>query len=84
MRRSTSGLRIACTLSVDVAAVCDAYGFPPATLAAERARLAPLAVDGLVRLDAGRLTVTDAGRPFVRVVAAIFDAYLQPRHSRAV
>ena len=43
--------------------------------------------DGLVRVDAGQQTVTEAGRPFVRVVAAAFDAYLQPgaaRHSHAV
>ncbi|MFO1120100.1 MAG: oxygen-independent coproporphyrinogen III oxidase [Rhodospirillales bacterium] len=79
--------QLMCTLSVDVAAICDTYGFPADMLAAERTRLAPLAADGLVRLDASRITVTEAGRPFVRVVAAIFDAYLQPgmaRHSRAV
>ena len=34
-----------------------------------------------------RIRVTEAGRPFVRVVAATFDAYLQQggqRHARAV
>jgi oxygen-independent coproporphyrinogen-3 oxidase len=50
-------------------------------------QLAPLAADGLVAIDGPRVTVTDPGRPFVRLVAAAFDAYLQhggKRHSRAV
>lgn len=50
-------------------------------------RLAPLLADGLATLEAGRLRVTEAGRRFVRHVAACFDARLgatQARHSRAV
>lgn len=79
--------QLMCNLSVDLGAACDAYGFPADTLAAEQARLAPLVADGLVHIDASQITVTEAGRPFVRVAAAIFDAYLQPgmaRHSRAI
>ena len=79
--------RLMCTLRVDFDAVCREHGSAGETFAAERARLAPLEADGLVRLDAGEIVVTEAGRPFVRVVAAAFDAYLQPgaaRHSRAV
>ena len=79
--------RLMCALSVDLDAVCDAHGIPAEALAAEQARLAPLVADGLVHMEAGRITVTEAGRPFVRVVAAAFDAYLQPgmaRHSRAI
>jgi oxygen-independent coproporphyrinogen-3 oxidase len=45
--------------------------------------------DGLVTRDGARITVTEPGRPFVRNVAAVFDAYLktapeQVRHSQAV
>jgi oxygen-independent coproporphyrinogen-3 oxidase len=46
-----------------------------------------MAEDGLVELDGTRIRVTEAGRPFVRVVAAAFDVYLRQdgqRHSRAV
>ena len=47
------------------------------------------AADGLVRINDGRITVTEAGRPFVRNVAAVFDAYLdassdKPKHAQAV
>jgi oxygen-independent coproporphyrinogen-3 oxidase len=50
--------------------------------------LAPLAADGLVRLDAARIEVTELGRLFLRNIAMGFDAYLkqasqdQPRYSR--
>ena len=43
--------------------------------------------DGLVVAAGTRMTVTAAGKPFVRLVAAAFDAYLArgtARHSRAV
>jgi oxygen-independent coproporphyrinogen-3 oxidase len=32
--------------------------------------------------DGAVLSVTEAGRPFVRSVAAVFDAYLQPATTR--
>ncbi|MBK8211518.1 MAG: oxygen-independent coproporphyrinogen III oxidase [Rhodospirillales bacterium] len=79
--------RLMCNLRVDLDAVCREKGIQADALAAERASLEPLAADGLVRLDGGEIVVTEAGRPFVRLVAAAFDAYLQPgaaRHSRAV
>lgn len=50
--------------------------------------LTPLVEDGLCRWEDGqRLTMTEAGKPWVRVVAACFDAYHAPsatRHARAV
>jgi oxygen-independent coproporphyrinogen-3 oxidase len=49
--------------------------------------LRTLEQDGLVVRDGDRITVTAAGRPFVRAVAAAFDAYLargMARHSVAV
>jgi oxygen-independent coproporphyrinogen-3 oxidase len=59
----------------------------PLNAGAELSRLAPLIADGLVELKSGRLRLTARGAPFRRIVAAMFDAYLQQdsqRHSRAV
>ena len=54
-------------------------------------RLQPLAVDGLVRFEPGRITVTSQGRLLLRNIAMCFDRYLdQPatvatsRFSRAI
>lgn len=41
-------------------------------------RLRPFVRDGLVEIDADRVTVTDAGFDFVRSIAAVFDARLDP------
>ena len=49
--------------------------------------LAPLAAEGIVRIEGRHIAVTHSGRPFVRLVAAAFDAYLvkgTARHSAAV
>ena len=51
--------------------------------------LAPLAVDGLIKLDEDGLKVEELGRWFLRNVAMVFDAYLEsgddkPRYSRTV
>lgn len=49
--------------------------------------LEPLAAEGLVTISDRRITVTEAGRPFVRLAATAFDAYFATgtaRHSRAV
>jgi oxygen-independent coproporphyrinogen-3 oxidase len=60
---------------------------PPALLAEAWPRLQALAADGILRLGAGRLRVTQAGERHARHVAACFDAYLGQgtgRHSAAV
>ena len=49
--------------------------------------LSGLARDGLIELKGPRVTLTEAGAPLVRVVAAVFDTYLESgkaRHSVAV
>jgi oxygen-independent coproporphyrinogen III oxidase len=54
---------------------------------AELAAVMPFVADGLVHLEGRRIKVTAKGRPFVRLVAAAFDAYLTKggaRHSAAV
>lgn len=76
-----------CTLTVDVAEEAIAAGLPLDGLETSLASLAPLEADGLVVVQGTRLTVPEEARPLVRVVAAAFDAYLDPsagRHAVAV
>ncbi len=78
--------RIMCNLAVDLDAVARAHGADAWPLHVAAQSLASLARDGLVTQDAGHIAVTPIGRPFVRHVAAVFDAYLDlapdpPRHS---
>jgi oxygen-independent coproporphyrinogen-3 oxidase len=74
-----------CRLEADAGAVWerdDGLAGAPA-----REQLAPYVEEGLVRVDGSRVVVTDLGRPFVRLIAAAFDARLansQPRHSAAI
>jgi len=80
----------------DLAPVCQSYGLSVQHLQDALATLDDLAADGLVRIETGaddtaRVEVTDAGRPYVRLAAAAFDAYLadsqasgKARHSAAV
>jgi len=60
----------------------------PADVMADAApRIDALVADGLAARDQGRIAMTEAGRPFLRHLAACFDAYLAPmpaRHSAAV
>ncbi|MBP0444311.1 oxygen-independent coproporphyrinogen III oxidase [Roseomonas sp. SSH11] len=65
----------------------DLHEVPAEALGTALQRMAPLAAQGLVEVEEGRLAVTTSGRRFVRQVAACFDAYLAPsamRHSPAV
>jgi oxygen-independent coproporphyrinogen-3 oxidase len=73
--------RVMCDAAIDTAAL------PRAVMASAAARLAALEADGLVRRESGRVAVTEAGRPFLRHVAACFDVRLaagRGRHSSAV
>jgi oxygen-independent coproporphyrinogen-3 oxidase len=75
--------RLMCDLAIDLDTVAgDAVAF-----ADELAALKPLADEGLLTIAGARVTVTERGRPYVRIAAAAFDAYLktgQKRHSVAV
>ena len=51
------------------------------------AALGALAADGLLTIEGKRIAITERGRPYVRIAAAVFDTYLaasQKRHSAAV
>ena len=81
--------RLMCDLEADIVALSAAHGADPAPLVAEAEQLASFARDGLASWDGRRVEVTDKGRPFIRSMAALFDAYLEsgsesPRHSKAV
>jgi oxygen-independent coproporphyrinogen-3 oxidase len=79
--------RIMCDYAVDLDAVCAAHGTTAAAIDDAFERLEEPARDGLVTIDGHRLTVTELGRPLVRIVAAAFDVYLAratARHSVAV
>jgi oxygen-independent coproporphyrinogen-3 oxidase len=58
-----------------------------ARLADELEALEPFRADGLLTIGDGLIRVEPAGRPLIRTICAVFDAYLEQglaRHSRAV
>lgn len=65
-----------CRLQADVAAIARRFGSADWSWPEDPQALEPFIADGLVRWDGARLTVTEAGRPFLRHIAALFDAYL--------
>ena len=76
-----------CQGRVDLDAIGARHGAAPDWYAAEIAELDVMAGDGLIRRTGGLVEMTEAGLPFVRPVAAVFDAYLatgEARHSVAV
>jgi oxygen-independent coproporphyrinogen-3 oxidase len=77
--------RLMCDFELDFAALGAAFGPAASTIVAEAQALAATNPD--VTISAGRLIVAPAARPFVRSIAARFDAYLARgtgRHSIAV
>ena len=79
-RRAAVIERLMCDLAIDLDKI-------PGDYSAEIAALQPLAENGVVAIDGRRLSITARGRPFLRLVAAAFDAYLPTaaaRHSAAV
>ncbi|GAA5157577.1 oxygen-independent coproporphyrinogen III oxidase [Viridibacterium curvum] len=79
-----------CHFELSLEAIEQAFGINfRETFAYEIAALRPLEDAGLVRLDGDWLSVTEAGRMLVRVVAMVFDNYLrrdsaQPRYSKVI
>ena len=81
--------RLMCELEVDLVEVAQAHGANPTGLLADARGLERFVADGLAAWDGRAIRVSERGRPFVRSVAALFDAHLRhddekPRHSRAV
>lgn len=79
--------RLMCDYRVDLAAIATAHGTTASVFAEDVARLDEMVRDRLVTIAGPVVSITDAGRPFVRLAAAAFDAYLarsEARHSVAV
>ena len=82
-------MTLMCDLALDMAAFGAKWGLDFASaFAPELAALAPLQEDGLVRVQGGRIEVTDLGRVFLRNIAMAFDPTLPqaaqsgPRYSK--
>lgn len=80
-RRAALIERIMCDFEADLSHFGGRAAF-----AGEIARLAPLAADGLVRIEGERIVVPEDKQPFCRLVAQAFDAYSAAvmQHSKAV
>jgi oxygen-independent coproporphyrinogen-3 oxidase len=79
--------RLMCDFAVDYGAVARAHGFEEDAFDRAGAQLAVLGEQGLLEQSGRRIAMTARGRPFVRLGAAAFDAYLEQgaaRHSVAV
>ncbi|MEK7245308.1 MAG: oxygen-independent coproporphyrinogen III oxidase [Pseudomonadota bacterium] len=79
--------RLMCDMKADLALLARAHGFPEDAFAAECAALAPMVADGFVEVAGSVVRIPEAGRFFMRTIAAEFDSYLgtgEGRHSRAV
>ncbi len=79
--------RLMCDFSADYGAIALQHGFARNAFDAALPQLDALAAQGVVELAERRVALTPAGRPFARLAAAAFDAYLEAgaaRHSVAV
>ncbi len=75
--------RLMCDLEVDL----DRLEGGAHYFARELATFHSLAEEGIVRIEGSRIVITPQARPFTRIAAAVFDAYLgssEKRHSLAV
>ncbi|MEM9222379.1 MAG: hypothetical protein AAGB11_08255 [Pseudomonadota bacterium] len=76
-----------CGRAVNLTAIGERFGAPGDWFADAVSELDEFASDGLIDWDGETVDVTNVGQPFVRVIAAAFDAYLPKgaaRHSVAV
>jgi len=79
--------RLMCDGHVDAAHIGAKHGTPLDWWHDAAEGLAEMQADGLVCVRSGQVTMTDRGRPLVRLAAAAFDTYLAgstARHSVAV
>ncbi len=79
--------RLMCDFAVSVRELRERFGADAAPVVKEMQYAALYDGDGAVAFDGSRFEVTDAGRSFVRSIAAAFDTYLgsgPARHSTAI
>ena len=65
--------RLMCDFAVDLAAVAARHGVSSHVFAEDLAKLESLKADGVVAVEGERVSVAEAARPFVRLVAQAFD-----------
>jgi oxygen-independent coproporphyrinogen-3 oxidase len=79
---------IMCNMSCDLEQLAtDKEASGPRSFASELAELKPCEAEGLVVMEDHRISVTEAGRPYLRLIASAFDSHLaqsRARHSVAV
>jgi oxygen-independent coproporphyrinogen III oxidase len=68
--------KLMCNLFVDLETLCSQFGVRPDAFESELAALAPLAMQGIVRIDGGKIFVEPRERFAIRLVCAAFDTYL--------
>ncbi|CAN5208522.1 oxygen-independent coproporphyrinogen III oxidase [soil metagenome] len=78
--------RLMCDFAVDLDAVAARHGQDRSAFAVDLQRLGDLEADAMVDVVGGAVRVSALGRPFVRVVAQVFDRRTQDqqRFSRAI
>jgi len=82
--------RLMCDLALEAGALCEEMGFAVDSLDASLAATSNFEALGIVTRSGRDLRIKEEGRPFVRSIAACFDAYFvpstqeEPRHSKAV
>jgi oxygen-independent coproporphyrinogen-3 oxidase len=74
--------RLMCDFSVDYGAIAEKMLGDAAAFDAAQEDLAHLIEEGVATQAGRRVSITEAGRPFMRLVAAAFDAYLPARAAR--
>ncbi len=79
--------QLMCYLAADLGEIAARHGAGSACFAPERSALQELARQSVVRLEGDRIEIVEECRMLVRVVAALFDSYLDRsagRHARAI
>lgn len=79
--------RIMCDFAFDFAELEREFGWDPSGIIAEAKLFAAQNSDGIAQIKGQVFSLTEAGKPFARTVAAVFDSYLSTgkgRHSVAV
>lgn len=94
VQRSTADLfrweiieRLMCDLHVDLKKMIGQYKQDPSLLGEFLKKLRSFEEDGLVIIRNNEITVTEEGRPFLRNIAVVFDAYYRAaphRHAQAI
>nr|WP_294534039.1 oxygen-independent coproporphyrinogen III oxidase [uncultured Rhodoblastus sp.] len=82
LARATVIERLMCDFSVDYGEIAAEWLGDDTAFDAAQPDLAHLIQEGVATQEGRRVTITEAGRPFLRLVASAFDAYLPARAAR--